>query len=98
MSSKNLSQPQFAPSERIAHGQTLTLEEYKALQSQGEEPMTMTGDRSRGGIGYGKTGLHNPHYDLDSYGRAANRRQARALLGLQNTEQSYGNPYAGDTY
>jgi hypothetical protein len=91
MSSKNLSQRQFAPSERIAHGQTMTLEEYKALQSQGEEPDTM----NRGAkLGIGYFGLsHRQHVNLDAHGRAENKLEAKEALGLSRNDPQYGNPY-----
>jgi hypothetical protein len=78
MPNPNISQKQFAPDDRLAHGQTLTLEEYRALQSAGKAPDTMKGD---------------PDYAWVKPRRTAaseNRREAKELLGLAPNDPQYG--------
>jgi hypothetical protein len=78
MPNPNISPKQFAPTDRLAHGQTLTLEEYKALQSQGNAPDTMRGDIDPTWIKPRRTAA------------SENRREAKELLGLAPNDPQYG--------
>lgn len=78
-----LNQRQFqeAPvGSRLAAGQTLTLEEYKALQSEGKAPDTMGGD----------VPWYRPRHEEAAAGRAENRREAKEILGLNRNDPQYG--------
>lgn len=83
MPNPNISSKQFAPAERLSHGQTLTLEEYKALQTQGHAPDTLNGpDR----VSY----FWPERASEKRAGKAENRREAKEILGLNHNDSQYG--------
>lgn len=74
----NKSQFEVAPAARIRAGQTLTLEEYKALQSEGHAPDTLRGEE------------FSWYHSEKLAGKAENRREAKAILGLKHNDSQYG--------
>jgi len=68
------------PDKRLAKGQTLTLEEYRALQAQGKEPDTLASHDLT--MGWGS----NPQEP----GRRETRREVRGILGLNAHDAQYG--------
>lgn len=75
----NKTQFEVPAASRISAGQTLTLEEYKALQQEGHAPDTMAGGSP----------FWTRHIERDA-GRAENRREAKELLGLKHNDPQYG--------
>ena len=77
----NRTQFQEAPPDaRLAKGQTLTLEEYKALQAQGKEPNTLVDHQHEGGWGSNPQGP----------GQRETRREVKDILGLGTNDSQYG--------
>ena len=74
----NKTQFEVAPAARIRAGQTLTLEEYRALQQEGHEPDTMKGEPL------------SWYHSEKLAGKAENRREAKEILGLNQNDSQYG--------
>lgn len=70
----------YMPEDRLWHNQTLTLEEYKALQAQGREPHTDAGTL---GQTLSSQLSDRPHTN----GKTLSRKDARRLLN----DRAFGN-------
>jgi hypothetical protein len=79
----NKSQFEVSPASRVRAGQTLTLEEYKALQAAGSEPDTLNGP-DRGSY------FWPDRANERQAGKAENRREAKEILGLKHNDTQYG--------